>query len=144
MSYESAMPLWFILADLDLKCPSLPLKLSDWLPEAASPRLSDEETIDYRRRRWRGGMSEKQKEKAAWADAQTIARLSSAVNKQFLRCLTMKQFSPNLDQMIYRSRVAFIFIYFLSNAPPKTMTSCPLWQSVFEICHNLHFPLRLW
>lgn len=60
MPYESAVPLWFIVADLDLKCPSLPLKLSDWLPEAASSRLSDEETIDY----WQtDGTSEKQKEK---------------------------------------------------------------------------------
>lgn len=60
MPYESAVPLWFIVADLDLKCPSLPLKLSDWLPEAASSRLSDEETIDY----WQtDGTSEKQKGK---------------------------------------------------------------------------------
>lgn len=65
--YESAVPLWFIVADLDLQCPSLPLKLSDWLPEAASSRLSDEETIDYWCRRWTDGMSKKQKENAACA-----------------------------------------------------------------------------
>lgn len=90
MPYESAVPLWFIVADLDLKCPSLPLKLSDWLPEAASSRLSDEETIDYWCRRWTDGMSEKQKEKAACAHAQTITCLSSAVNEQFLFCLALK------------------------------------------------------
>lgn len=37
--YESAVPLWFTAADLDLKRPSLPLKLSDWLPDAASSHL---------------------------------------------------------------------------------------------------------
>lgn len=33
--YESAVPLWFIAADLDLKCPSIPLKLSDWLSDGS-------------------------------------------------------------------------------------------------------------
>lgn len=40
MTYESAVPLWLIAADLDLKRPSLPLKLSDWLHDAASSHLA--------------------------------------------------------------------------------------------------------
>lgn len=88
MPYESAVPLWFIVADLDLKCPSLPLKLSDWLPEAASSCLSDEETIDY----WQtDGTSEKQKEKIK----------QRALH--FDMCMSATGKNPYMDSFAFRS-----------------------------------------
>lgn len=126
-------------ADLDLKRPSLPLKLSDWLPEAASSRLSDGETIDYRRRRWRCGMSEEQKDTAAGAAAQTTARLALLSTNNSYAVLQWDNFHPFSQVQSFFP----IFFFLNSSALTRTKTSCPLWQSVFEMCNNLYFTLRL-
>lgn len=65
--------------------------------------------------------------------------VSVAVNQQFLRCLTMRQFSLSLTGPEFLS----YFFFLNSSALTRTKTSCPLWQSVFEMCNNLYFALRL-
>lgn len=84
-------------------------------------------------------MSKEQKDTAAAAAAQTAARLALPSTDNSYAVLQWDNFH-SVSQV---QRFFPIFFFLNSSALTRTKTSCPLWQSGFEMCNNLYFTLRL-